>query len=247
MANEEMKMEEQMPQAPPNPQEGGEQQQGQPQGEGPQLDPEKKKEIEGISNLFMKFLHGPKTRDQVYEVLKAAPPEKSIPQAAMIIVQLTKGNLKKKGVMPSLEVMMGAGMYLVSDLVEIVNAGGFNIEQPIGDEESVAILQDTMQQYIEQGLKDKTVDPIELQALVEPAMNDQQHSVGARIAQEQGIPPAPGQNAAMETYANKRIMQEQGRMQAQFKGAQKKAGGGRQGALAQARPQQGQPQQGGMA
>ena len=221
-------------------------QQGAPPQGAPQqqekLTPQQEKmklEIEKNAALYMKVLHGKKSRNKIYDILKAAPAEQSIPQAAMVVMQIVDKNTPESHNPPP-EVMFGSGAYLIQDLIEICNAGGFGIEEPIGPAQGQEIMMRTMQKYIEYAIPNGKLDPIQLQQAVEPLLNDQQREMGTQAAQQVGISMQPGTSHAMETYANQRVAGEKARFQAELKKAQAKQGGG---AMQQAAQQPQQPQQ----
>lgn len=157
-----------------------------------------------ISGL-MKLLHSKETAPSVEEMLQSGPPEKTIPAVALQVNAQMEEAVEKK---PSLETALTAGVYLVSDLVEIGNtAGFFQIES---EEQVRPILQDVMQQYIERGLKDGSIDPVELQEKVEPLMTEDQRATGMQAAEMTGIPKAPTQQTAMNAYGSQ--MERKGMM-----------------------------------
>jgi hypothetical protein len=157
-----------------------------------------------ISGL-MKLLHSKDTAPHVEEMLKSGPPEQTIPATALQI----NGQMEEAaGQKPPLETALIAGVYLVQDLIEIGNAAGyFELQDP---EQMKPILQTTMQQYIEAGLQDGTIDPVELQEKVEPLMDEEQRATGMQAAELTGIPKAPTQETAMSAYG--RQMERKGVM-----------------------------------
>lgn len=169
-----------------------------------QVDPKVQREIEAYISGLSKMLHGKETRNQVLSMLKSAEPQIAIPQTALTVNMQMEQAISSKGKKPSLDVLAAAAQFLVGDLLEIGNAAGiFNIqdEQQIG-----AILTDTMQQYIEKGLKDGSIDPIELQQKAEPLMDEEHRALGMEAAKRTGIPLEPDQNTAMQAYGRKMEM-----------------------------------------
>lgn len=179
-------------------------------------------------NGLMKMLHSPKTGGKVVEMLKSAPPEKSIPQAAMMINGQFEAMLGEKGQKASLETRLMGGVYLVSDLVEIGDAAAA-WEQPLDPENDLPLLlEGTIQMYIEKGLADGTIDPIELQQKVEPLMSDEHRQLGLEAANMTGIPTEPDQSTAMEAYASQRerkVMDKASNQQANSQRSQMMQGG----------------------
>jgi hypothetical protein len=164
--------------------------------------PAMEKEATAYITGLMKMLHSKETSKDVVAMLKSGAPELVIPKTALTINKQMEEAVTARGQKPSLEVLLNAGVYLVNDLIEIGNAAQiFSIQ---GEEAMAPILQETMQTYIQAGLKDKSIDPIELQQAVEPLMDDEQKAAGLEGAKAGGIPEAPNQMTAMEQYASKR-------------------------------------------
>lgn len=83
----------------------------------------------------------------------------------------------------------------------------------ISEEEIPALFEDTLQMYIQQGLEDGSIDPIQLQIDGEQLMSEEQRAGGQAIGQHYGVPMNLSQSQIMEQYGNKRA--EQGRMKAE--------------------------------
>lgn len=174
----------------------------QPQ-EDQKLDPKIEKEMQSYIMGLSKILHGQKTQPQVVQMLKSGgDPEKLVPQVALLVNDQMEQAVTGKGKKPSLETLVGASQFLVGDLIEMGNAMGiFQVETP---EQVEPILKNTMQAYIEKGLKDGSLDPIELQQKVEPLMSEEHRALGMEAAKRSGVPEAPSQMTAMEAYARQR-------------------------------------------
>lgn len=165
-------------------------------------DPKLEKESQAYITGLMKILHSKETSPKIMEILKSAPPEQAVPQVALMVNQQMEDAARAKGKPPSLEVLLGAGIYLTQDLLEMGNAAGiFQIE---GEEAAGEIIKSTLQTYIEKGLKDKTIDPVELQEKVQPLLDEAGMGQGMEAASANGIPEKPDQMTAMEQYASKR-------------------------------------------
>jgi hypothetical protein len=127
-----------------------------------------------------------------------------------MINSMMEQEARKGGRPPSLELLFQAGIVVVGDLIEIGNAKGiFDIqdEQEIG-----AILQGTMQKYIEKGLKDGTIDPVELQQKAEAMLAPEDREAALGMAEREGVPVEPNEHTAMEVYADKKV-RKQGMLQ----------------------------------
>lgn len=154
-----------------------------------------------ISGL-MKLLHGKQTAPMIEEMLQSGPPEKSIPTAALTVNDQMEQAVGKK---PPLETCLIAGVYLVQDLIEIGNtAGWFEV---VEEKQIQSILQDTMQQYIEKGLKDGSIDPVELQEKIEPLMTEDQRATGLQAAEMTGVPTQANEQTVMSAFGRQKERQ----------------------------------------
>lgn len=169
-----------------------------------QMSPEEKQKAAAYTSGLLKLLHSPDTSGRVLAMLKTAKPEVSVPKSALAINgRMEQMIQEKKATKPSLETLLLGSVALVNDLIEIGNAGDAWGED-VGPERAKPILQNTMQQYIQQGLKDGSIDPVELQAKVEPLMDEEHRAAGLQGAQATGIPTEANEQTAMESYATQR-------------------------------------------
>jgi hypothetical protein len=171
-----------------------------------EMDPEKQQKVDNYVLGLASLLHDKKTKSTIYDMLKSAPPEKSIPNTANMVNQKMEGSIKQKGQQIPLEIGLNANIFLVSELAMIGNEGGFF---ELNEDDVGEILKSTLQSYIHKGLKDKTIDPVELQQKMEGLLTDQERSNGIQTGQKMGIPGEAGMKTAMESYASQR---EQGVM-----------------------------------
>jgi len=150
---------------------------------------------------LMKMLHSKETAPLVEEMLQAGEPGDTIPRIANQINDQMEQAVKKK---PALETALAAGIYLVQDLIEIGRAAGYF---DVTEDQMQPIFRDTMQIYIEAGLNDGSIDPIELQEKVEPLMDEQQKATGLQAAELTGVPKQATEQTAMAAYGAKRERQ----------------------------------------
>ena len=151
---------------------------------------------------LMKMLHSKETAPLVEEMLAAGPPDKSIPTIANQVNAQMEAAVGKK---PSLETALMGGVYLVQDLAEIGTTAGYF--EPLAEEQMKPILQQTMQIYIEAGLKDGSIDPVELQEKIEPLMDDDQRATGMQAAEMTGVSPKATEQTAMAAYGRQKERQ----------------------------------------
>lgn len=161
----------------------------------PQMNPKVQKEAEAYITGLSKMLHSKETSRQVVGMLEAGDPQVTVPETALQVNSMMEQSVKKK---PSLDVLVNAGAFLVSDLIEIGNAAGiFEITEP---EQIEPILKSTMQTYIEKGLADGSIDPVELQNMAEPMMDEEHRAAGLEGAEMFGVPTEANETTAMSVY-----------------------------------------------
>ncbi len=204
---------------------------------GPEITPQEQKEVEAYTAGLAKLLHSKETRKDIHQMLKSAPPEKSVPYTALEVNKMMESKARQSGKDPSLTVLLNACIYLVSDLVEIGNAGGFF--EVTDEKQFQGLLKDTMQEYIVQGVKAGTLDPVEVQAAAEQYMSPEDREMAMSAGEGAGVPRTAGNMQAMESYGRRREMDAVKKTEQKFKNKQETS------ALMQnAMPQQ-QQQQGG--
>lgn len=229
------------PIAPPTPPTGNPTEEPQRTPTDQPVNPEDKKKQDKIDSYvvaLMNELHGSETRDDVLDILKnGKDPYIGIPEAAMAVNDAAVAKFEQNGVKVDLNTQFNASQYLVNDLMEIGSKFGFF---EVTQDDFAPLLEDSLQTYVERGLKDGTIDPVELQLTAEKFTSENQRIAGLYHGQENGVPPAPQQqqiihqiqqNAAREATA------EEKKKQAVAAGQQQKQQ--QQQLMAQAQQQQG--------
>jgi hypothetical protein len=172
------------------------------------IDPKKDKEIQSIVGAISKLMHGKETKGKLYEMLKSAPPDKSVPQATLLSTdRVIKAMKSKTGKTPSIEAIFAGSVFAIGELIEIGNAGGF-FEEEIGEENGAPVLQASLEAVITNGVKNDTIDPIELQEKVEGLLSEEQIQMGLEAGARTGVPREPGVSHAMEKYASDRVKKD---------------------------------------
>jgi len=189
-------------------------------------------EIEAYVGGIMKLMHGKETKGKVYEMLKSAPPEKSVPEAAFLANLRMAEAMKKKGKKATHEQLFIGQVFASTEAIEIGNAGGF-FEEEIGEGNVQPVLQESIQRLIVEGVKRKMLDPIKIQEQAEQLLSPEQREMGLAAAEKTGVPPEAGTNQAMEVYANERVDREKAKM------AEKQSVQNRQSQIQQAQRQGG--------
>lgn len=172
--------------------------------QGQEVDEETQHQMDAYIMTLMNIVHSDQTGNSMVELLKAGPPEQSVPQASLEANAIVEKALKGKGIEPKDEVKMAGAMYLAADLTELGNSSGA-WEQPVEDPQAViGYFQSTLQKYVHKGIKEGTIDPVELQAQTEPMLNEQQLAVGIKGAEALELPPSPTASMGMDEYAKRK-------------------------------------------
>lgn len=166
-------------------------------GKGSEPSPEMKQKVQAYTSLLMNLIHSKDTHKDVLQMLSAAPPEVSIPNAALTINGMAESILTKSGDKTDPNVLLASSQYLVTDLIELGNtAGMFKVDEAMAPQ----IYQATLQQYIQDGIKRGTIDPVQLQSDIDPLLSDEQKEAGLGVLEKQGMPTEPTQQMAIDRY-----------------------------------------------
>lgn len=172
--------------------------------EGQEVSPELQKKMDSYIASLMHVIHNPKTADGILEMLGAAPPAESIPHTALYVNDAVEKVFDKKNTKVEDSVKIAGAMYLVSDLSELGNAANVWKGQKVPEQEVPKILQKTMSQYIHQGIRSGSIDPIQLQADTEPLLNDKQRQIGSTLQEKLGLPGEPTASMGIDAYTKKK-------------------------------------------
>lgn len=164
------------------------------------------KKAEGYKTMLMTLLHSKETREDVLDILRGSnDPYITVPQAAMAVNDMGVVNMERGGVKVEPAVQLASSQYLLEDLVQLGQAIG-----QFQEADMEALSEDTYQIYVERGVKDGSIDPIQLQLEAEQLMTDNQLAAGTAMGAGQ-VPGRPSQQAMTEQYASKRVGAERQR------------------------------------
>jgi hypothetical protein len=171
------------------------------------IDPKKMKQIETVTAMLMRIIHGTESRDSVMKMLKANPdPFKSIPTTATSLMAKVDAETKKRRIIIPNDVKVAASQYVVTDLATLGNKAQAWKTQ-VAESDLGHILRDTLQILIRKGIKDKTLDPVLVQQEAEKLMNPEQKAYGMKMGGGQ-LPSAPTATMAAQQYADKQVGKE---------------------------------------
>jgi hypothetical protein len=200
--------------------------------------PQDERKIESYSHALINIVYSNETSKSVIGMLQSGDPEKSIPTAILQINSMVEGS--KGSSDTSLGVKLNSNILLAKELIDVGTAGGFFELSP---EQVPKVLETAIKEYIIMGVKNKSIDPIELQKEVEPLMTGEQRRVSLEAGKATGVPLEAGVEAAMETYAGQAVEKERSVVASKAEGAARKQQQAKQqqhqSAMAQAQQQGG--------
>jgi len=144
----------------------------------------------------MHMIHNEQTTKDIQEMLSSAPPEQSIPEVVLQLNTMVEESFNKQGGVED-EVKVAGGLYAVSDLAELGNAAGL-WDQQLNENDIISIFEKTASKYIEKGLADGTIDPIQLQRDTEPLLPPEVREKATLIQKELGLPDEPTANMGID-------------------------------------------------
>lgn len=154
----------------------------------------------GYKNVYTKMLHGEDTKSQVYSILQeeGLPPAKRASEVAKMVTKQANSVAKRNNKEPSTETIVGAGIYLGGDILDIADKGGFF---EVDDDTAGQVMEAVNKSVYQQSIKDHVLDPIKLQEVLNESMPEGMKEKG--LAQE-GVPDEADETVAMEQYALQR-------------------------------------------
>ena len=169
------------------------------------VSPEKQAQLKNIQAMITDMLYHPQTKDSVQAMLKSSEPHIAIPGATNAIFQKFEDMVtQKQGKPMPLDMRLTAGVAMFSEVMELGEDMGI-VPEDLPEENVGDLLRETMQQYIQKGLKTKSIDPIELQQQVEPLLSEEEKHIGMVMGQNSGTPAELTGPVAAEGLAQQRM------------------------------------------
>lgn len=163
------------------------------------------KQVETLQGAITDMIYQPKVKGAVQKMIKDGNPQMTIPGATiMVFTKFEDIMTPKNGPMP-LDLKLIGGLHTFTEVAELAQAMGV-LPPEISEEELQPLMKSAMQQYIQKGLKDKSIDPVELQQAVEPLMTDQEKQIGMQMGADQGVPEGVTQEQAQEGLLQQQLM-----------------------------------------
>jgi len=149
-------------------------------------------------------MYEPKTKGSVQKMLQSGPPEMTIPAVTNQLMGRFEDIMRPKNGEMSLDMKLGVGVMAFTEVSTLASAMGM-IPKKLTDDQTSGLLKDTMQQYIQRGLKEKTIDPIELQLAVEPLLTPEEQMMARQSGQAMGVPGKPTGQQNMQGILEKKM------------------------------------------
>lgn len=164
-----------------------------------------KQQREAYNAGIMQMIYDPKTKASIYQMLKSGEPQTTIPQVVNMLNDKMSTELEQEGHKVDLGTSFNGIIFTTMELANLGTTGGFfNLNK----DSMPPIIKSSLQQYVQTGLKNKTIDPIEVQQAAQSLMTPDEQAKGEALAVKNGYPARPGVQAAMDTYANKKVSVE---------------------------------------
>lgn len=167
------------------------------------ITPELQHKMDTYNAALMQIMHNPKTSKSVVEMLKSAPPEQSITSVALQLTDTVSKSFEKKGTKVEDSVKLCGAMYLVSDLSEIGNTAGL-WDKEVTSDQIGPLLTKVLTRYIHSGLRDRSIDPVQLQEQAQDLFSDKQKEIGGTIQKKLGLPDEPTVSMGVDAYTQKK-------------------------------------------
>ena len=185
-----------------------------------------------VNATLTDMLYHPKGgSESVQKMLTDGPPEVTIPTVVNTVFQRFEDMAsQKQGPMP-LDIKLVAGIHLFSEVMEMAEAKGV-IPEDLPEEKIQPMLKECMQKYIQKGLKEGSIDVIDLQQRIEPLLTDEEREIGLGFAKAMGTPEQMGPMQAAEgmyqqrtkpiEVENQQLKQQNQKMQGALQGISEK-------------------------
>lgn len=152
-----------------------------------EVDPKKRKQLQTMQAMMTDMIYHQDSKSSIQSMLTKGDPGHTIPATVNTVFMKFEDMTKEKlGDMP-LDMKLAGGVHLFSEIMELAEAQGV-IPEDLPEAQIQPLLKNTIQQYVQRGLKEKTIDPIDLQKRIEPMLSQQEREVGAHMADATGTP-----------------------------------------------------------
>jgi len=158
-----------------------------------ELPPKKQEMVDDYSAMMKSMIYSDETHKEVVDMLRGNPMV-TVPLTSNFINQQAENVTKKTSNPVDLEIVLNSSLFLIPELINLGNTAQL-FDKPVeGEQEFKGVVQKSMQMYIQRGIKDGSIDPIELQQQVEPLMGKDQRNQMLQEGGRLGVPAQPTGN-----------------------------------------------------
>lgn len=160
-----------------------------------EISPAQQMQIDAYSDNATMVIFSGESQDAILQSLQTGKnPMDAVAKTANIINKRLQESLQKEGEqMTEITLCLGAA-HMVSELVVLADAAGL-FKMTV--EQRAEAYRQTLMQYFAAGLKDGSIDPVELQKTIEPLMSQEQRQAGQDFADKSGMMKTPPANSGM--------------------------------------------------
>ena len=164
--------------------------------QGAELGPGQQAQLDNYTDNATIAVFSEKSQPAILQLLQSGEdPVQNVAGAAFTVHKQLEAGLQQNGEKISeITLAMGAA-HLTSELIVLAEAAKLYVLNEVQKKDAY---QKSVMKYFESGLKDGSIDPVELQKTLEPVMNDQQREYGMQQMEQSGISktaPPSGMNA----------------------------------------------------
>jgi hypothetical protein len=160
------------------------------------------KAFKAFQQMALQMIYGEKSAKDVHGMLSSGPLDKSLPETAKSVTSMAAKAFKQNGQRLEPEVFIAGTLAVGKELVDVAEAAGM-LEDA---EDAMPLVEAASKASLHQGMKEKAVDPVALQKVLNEGMPDGMQKGGMDYAEKRGVPlEANDGPVAMEQYALQRM------------------------------------------
>ena len=164
------------------------------------------KALKAFQQMAIQMIYGGGSSKDVHGMLSSGELSKTLPETAKVVTSQAAQAFKKSGKEMSPETFIAGSMAVGKELVDVAEASGM-LEDA---DEAMPLVEAATKASLHMGMKEKIVDPVALQKVLNEGMPEEMQQGGHQYAQERGVPlEANDGPVAMEQYALQRVKEAQ--------------------------------------
>lgn len=154
-----------------------------------EMSPEQQQQLDAYTDnaTMVVYSEGPQ-KEILHSLQSGKDPIDSVAKTAYTVHKQLENSLSAQGEkMTEITLALGAA-HLVSELITLADAAGL---YDIPPEDRLEVYRQSLMYYFQVGIKDGSIDPVELQQTLEPLMNQEQAQAGMQAAGQNGLSKTP--------------------------------------------------------